>query len=371
MLHRTLDRSSYVIVLLTAALLLVGCPGNDRTPATSTSTEPAATAEVLASPTPPAINVPTVALAPTEPPATATPTEPPPSATATAAPQPPTPTSVPPTATPTPAPTDTPTAAPQPQTVRSANLRAGPGTTYAVVGSATAQEAMEPLGRNEAGDWLQIGTAAGEAWIAEFLVENVDVAALPVRQSTAPTLTPVPPPPVVASAPAAPPEPASGSVACGTILSAPQDLRYTDGAVTIVQAPQPIGPASWTQKNLTWRWDGLDQVSGHDWYFDLQFMLGGQPGNPVLRTMPLGPSPNNPPVAILSMPSHSDGVWTMIAPGSNWTGGADPGFFAATCPSGEPRCPLHVRVQVALRDSNGAFACFISAPSNAVAMPLP
>ena len=60
-----------------------------------------------------------------------------------------------------------------------------------------------------------------------------------------------------------------------------------------------------------------------------------------------------------------------MAPGSNFSGGADPSFFTATCPASEPRCPLHVRIQIALRDSNGAFACSISAPSNAVAMPLP
>jgi hypothetical protein len=255
--------------------------------------------------------------------------------------------------------------------VRSGNLRAGPGTNYAVVGSAPAQQVITPLGRNEAGDWLQIGAAAGEAWIAAFLVENVDVVALPVRQSTAPTLTPAPQPPASTPAPAAQPAPVSGSVSCGTILAAPQDLRYADGSTTIIQGSGPLGTASWTQKVLTWRWDELDQVQGQDWYFDLQLMLGGEPGNPVLRTMPLAPNPNLPPAAVPNVPSYADGVWTMMAPGSNWSGGVDPNFFTATCPPGEPRCPLHVRIQVALRDSNGNFACFISPPSNAVPMPLP
>ncbi|MCA9239692.1 MAG: hypothetical protein KDA37_05820 [Planctomycetales bacterium] len=224
-----------------------------------------------------------------------------------------------------------------------------------MVGSAAAQEAVEPLGRNEDGDWLQLDTAGGEAWIAAFLVENVDAARLPVRQSTAPTLTPVPQQPAATPAPTIQSTAATGSVACGASLPAPQNLRYTDRDVTIIGGGKYFPSASWTQKNLTWNWSGLDQVRGLDWYFDMQFMLGSQPGNPVLRTMP----------APLHSPNEA-GDWTMKAPG-----GEDQAFFRDTCPAGEPKCPLHVRVQVALRDSNGNFACFISAPSNIVQMPIP
>lgn len=363
---RTKNLAPVVVMLIAAALALAGCQ-DDQTAPTATPAQPAATVALQ-----PAADTPTAMPTPTEPPATATPTAAPTDTpTPTPTMRPPTPTPAPPPATPTPAPTDAPTAAPQPQTMRSANLRAGPGTNYALVGSVAAQQAIEPVGRNEAGDWLQVGAAAGEAWIATFLVENVDVVALPVRQSTAPTLTPAPQPLASTPAPAAQPAPASGSVSCGTILAAAQDLRYADGSTTIIQGSGPLGTASWTQKILTWRWDELDQVQGLDWYFDLQLMLGGQPGNPVLRTMPLTPNPNLPPVAVPNVPSHADGVWTMMAPGSNWSGGVDPAFFTATCPPGEPRCPLHVRIQVALRDSNGNFACFISAPSNAAPMPLP
>jgi hypothetical protein len=258
--------------------------------------------------------------------------------------------------------------------VRSANLRAGPGTNYAVVGSAAAQQAIEPLGRNAAGDWLQVESAAGEAWIAAFLVENVDAAGLPERESTAPTVTPVPAAPAAAPAPATQPPPATGTAACGVILPAPADLRLTDGTATVIKTESKgYGTlyGSWTQKNLTWRWDGLDQVRGLDWYFDLQVMLGGQAGNPMLRTLSITPRPDLAPVAAPSMATLSDGLWIMLAPGSNASGGADPNFFTVTCPAGEPRCPLHVRVQVALRNSSAAFACFISPPSNTVPLPLP
>jgi hypothetical protein len=253
--------------------------------------------------------------------------------------------------------------------VRSANLRAGPGTNYAVVGSAAARQVIEPMGRNAAGDWLQIQSAAGEAWIAAFLVENVDVAGLVVRQSTAPTVTPVPPVLAVTPAPVTQAPPVGGAVTCGAILPAPADLRITDGAVTVMQ----YGPfsASWTQKNLSWRWDALDQVRGLDWYFDLQVMLGGQEGNPMLRTLSITPRPDIAPVAAPNIATLSGGLWTMLAPGTNSSGGVDPNFFTTTCPPGEPRCPLHVRVQIALRDGNGNFACFISPPSNVAPLPLP
>ena len=374
MLHRALDRSGYVAVLSIAALLLAGCPGNSATPAASPPAEPAATVALLASPMLPATEVPTAAPTPTDPPPTATPTQPLPTSTATATSRPPTPTAVAPTDTPTLAPTGTSTAAPQPQTVRSANLRAGPGTNYAVVGSAAAQQAIEPLGRNAAGDWLQIQAAAGEAWIAAFLVENIDAAGLPERESTAPTVTPVPAAPAATPAPATQALPATGTAACGVILPAPADLRLAAGTTTVMKADiTGYGTlyGSWTQKNLTWRWDGLDQVRSLDWYFDLQVMLGGQAGNPMLRTLTVTPRPDLAPVAAPSVATVSDGLWIMLAPGSNSSGGADPNFFTVTCPAGEPRCPLHVRVQVALRDSSGNFACFISPPSNAVPLPLP
>jgi hypothetical protein len=254
--------------------------------------------------------------------------------------------------------------------VRSANLRAGPGTNYAVVGSAAAQQAIEPLGRNEAGDWLQIQSAVGEAWIAAFLVENIDIAGLPVHQSTAPTVTPVPQAPAATPAPVTQAPPAGGAMACGTILPAPADLQIIDHTTGIYNVG-PVGAITTMMKLLSWRWDALDRVQGVDWYFDVQYVLGSQPGNPVLRTVPITLSPGSPSVGNLP-PSYSNGVWTTPLPATAaGFGSISPEFFQQTCPPGEPRCPLHVRVQVALRDSNGNFACFISPPSNAAPLPLP
>lgn len=50
-----------------------------------------------------------------------------------------------------------------------ANLRSGPGTTFEVVGSATAGETIEIVARNDAGDWYQLDNGF---WIAAFLVNN-------------------------------------------------------------------------------------------------------------------------------------------------------------------------------------------------------
>ncbi len=51
--------------------------------------------------------------------------------------------------------------------IKTANLRAGPGTTFAIVGSAQAGQPVTILGTNAAGDWYQIGEGR---WIAAFLV---------------------------------------------------------------------------------------------------------------------------------------------------------------------------------------------------------
>jgi hypothetical protein len=72
------------------------------------------------------------------------------------------------------------------------NLRAGPGTDYAVAGSLKAGEEVEAVGRNDDGSWLLVKTKDGtEAWISSSadLVEVGDTTALAV------VLASPPPPP--------------------------------------------------------------------------------------------------------------------------------------------------------------------------------
>ena len=72
----------------------------------------------------------------------------------------------------TPSPTPTPTLKPANQVVANsdANLRAGPGTDYGIVGGLQAGDQVIVSGRNEQGDWYQL--ESGE-WIATFLVDGV------------------------------------------------------------------------------------------------------------------------------------------------------------------------------------------------------
>jgi len=68
---------------------------------------------------------------------------------------------------------------------KGANLRAGPGTTFAIVGKDTQGQAVTIADKNTAGDWYQLDT--GE-WIAAFLV-TLD-AESPVTATPKATVTP-------------------------------------------------------------------------------------------------------------------------------------------------------------------------------------
>jgi len=77
---------------------------------------------------------------------------------------------------------------------RNANLRGGPGTGHPIVGSVRTGQALTVIGRNPAGDWLQV---ADGQWIAASLVTLTNSAApLPgtpapaLNTAAAPTATP-------------------------------------------------------------------------------------------------------------------------------------------------------------------------------------
>ncbi len=60
----------------------------------------------------------------------------------------------------------------QPATViRGANLRAGPSTTYAIVGGVKAGDTVTVVGSNDAGTWYKLDNGK---WIASFLVSLDD-----------------------------------------------------------------------------------------------------------------------------------------------------------------------------------------------------
>lgn len=187
-----------LVLLLIGALFLSGCsllPGSDPT-ATPTS-------EVRAiiptwTPTPIPVVTDTPVIAPTD------------------TPVPPTPVS----AEPTPVPTDTPApVARMTITNQVANVRSGPGTNYAVIGSVNQGMQFDVTGKNPAGDWFQFCCVNGEVgWMFSQLatVENAQLVAVASDIPAAPP-TPVPAPivPTNTPAPAAPPAAADPCASIG------------------------------------------------------------------------------------------------------------------------------------------------------------
>ena len=120
------------------------------------------------------------------------------------------------TATPRPAATPRPTATAAPAfTVDrdAVNVRAGPGTNYAVLGSVRRGQSFRPTGRNPAGDWLAFDFNGQPGWIFEPLVivtraDAIAVAAnIPAPPPTPVPATPAPAPPAAAQPAAAQPPP--------------------------------------------------------------------------------------------------------------------------------------------------------------------
>lgn len=61
------------------------------------------------------------------------------------------------------------------------NIRGGPGTDFAIVGSLVRETSVDLVGRNAAGDWVQIKTPAGVGWVYAPLIEpSVPVETLPL-----------------------------------------------------------------------------------------------------------------------------------------------------------------------------------------------
>lgn len=91
-----------------------------------------------------------------------------------------TPTPVAATPTRTPVPSNKPTAA------DNANLRAGPGTNFDIVGNVAVGEPLDITGKSPAGDWYRLKQ---NKWIAAFLVNGAP-GGVPIVQAPTPTPTP-------------------------------------------------------------------------------------------------------------------------------------------------------------------------------------
>jgi hypothetical protein len=135
---------------------------------------------------------PTRAVQPTQAPAQPQPTQAPNQPRPTTAPtNPPAPTAVPASATPS---------TPQVTINQGVNVRNGPGTNFAVIGSLAANQTAELLGRSPDSTWLKIRYyASNAAWIAsQFATASVDVSTLEVDVGPP---TPIPPTPTPLATP--------------------------------------------------------------------------------------------------------------------------------------------------------------------------
>jgi uncharacterized protein YraI len=82
------------------------------------------------------------------------------------------------------------------------NMRAGPGTTYKVLGRAAAGVALPVLGKSRNGRWLLVDNGGQQGWIAKYYCKiSGDLAAVPVSTQT---FTPSSSPPSPSSPPPAP-----------------------------------------------------------------------------------------------------------------------------------------------------------------------
>lgn len=89
-----------------------------------------------------------------------------------------------------PAPAPTPTAGTGSTALRNANLRAGPGTNYAIVSNVRTGQALTVQGRNADGTWLQLSNGN---WIAAFLVNPATTTQPIVTPNSPPQPTNIPP----------------------------------------------------------------------------------------------------------------------------------------------------------------------------------
>jgi hypothetical protein len=193
-----MSNAKYLLCSLLLGVLLAGCaiPINPALPAATVAPAQVAAATPADTDTPsPMPPTPTVQ----------------PSVTPALTPAP-SPTEVPPTEEPSPTAIPSPTATATPDvptlivTSKVANVRAGPGTNYPVIGQVKLGESYALTGRNPASDWWEFRFRDRTGWVSGPLVKtNRTADAIQVAQNVPPSPTPAPtqPPPTAVPTPLA------------------------------------------------------------------------------------------------------------------------------------------------------------------------
>jgi hypothetical protein len=184
----------------------------------------------------------------------------------------------------TPLPTDTPTPSPPlaKVTAPTLNVRAGPNTAYTIVGKLSLDDSVEVVGRNAAGDWLQVVYPANSdrrGWIA------ADYAKLTGPLETLPEVS-APPPPSPSPAPRQPQTPTPALALTPSPL--PTNERAFMDCLACAQQPGWLtsfqsepGPGAGTKANGLRHGDEVTIIEaerhGEEWWYFVEgtYIYGG------------------------------------------------------------------------------------------------
>lgn len=150
------------------------------------------------------------------------------------------------------------------------NIRAGPGTSYAIIGKAEPGAVFQARGRNVAGNWILLstpGVAGGFGWVAaEFIGLSGDAQALPVSADIAPAST------ALAT-------PVSATPVSAAVLQ-PTPVPPVAAGRNALPTPTPAGPAATSAGGSS------VQTAGIDSSVDGTLVFSGTPGDDVYVYQP-------------------------------------------------------------------------------------
>ena len=227
---------------------------------------------------------------------------------------------------------------------RNANVRTGPSTDHSVAYWLTAGDEVTVVGRNKAGDWLQIEYEDRPGWIFAALTDTADgVAELPAGAPPAPEPTPEPEPEPtpepVSPTPAPTPEPSLPAVTVtGSVVNLRQGPGTDHATATQVRADDQLhvtgrnADGSWLQVmhpvatgELVWIYGPLTDIT-HDAVQTLSVAAAA-----VVEPEPESAPAPEPTPAPVPEHDHPHGVAddTTPPPGTQWS---PPGSYGAETP---------------------------------------
>jgi uncharacterized protein YraI len=181
-----------------------------------------------------------------------------------------------------PAPTNTPEPPTDPVVVtnQGMNVRGGPGTNYAVIGSATAGQRFTVTGKNPQGDWWQVNFNGQAGWLYGPLVSAENTGSVQVAANIPappPTATPAPVQPTATPVPAQPTQPPAAPTAT------PQPVSNRKFNVAVVGRCDPNGGVTYVQ--------GRTYIGGVPQSGDWSVAFSYAPDGPIVASIKAGPHP--------------------------------------------------------------------------------